>query len=72
VAAALRIGQKDLEGQVPGECKKAVSALNARVMIDTGATSVRISGRWKPEEIGEAVMCGFAAAMKNAEWKEVE
>jgi hypothetical protein len=72
VATALRIGQKDLEGKIPGECRKAVSALNARVMIDTGATSVRITGRWKPEEIGEAMMCGFAAAMKNAEWKEVE
>ncbi|HUQ05837.1 MAG TPA: hypothetical protein VM261_25220 [Kofleriaceae bacterium] len=72
VVAALRIGQKDLEGKVPGECKKAVTSLNARVMIDSGDTSVRISARWKPEEIGEAVMCGFAAAMKDAEWKEVE
>jgi hypothetical protein len=72
IAAALRIGQNDMESKVPAECKKAIAALNARVVIDTGETSVRVSARWKPEEIGEAVMCGLAAAMKDADWKATE
>lgn len=69
IAAALRIGQKDMEGKVPGECKKPIAALNARVVIDTGETSVRVSARWKPEEIGEALMCVLLTAMKDADWK---
>lgn len=72
VVASLRLAQKDLEGKVPGDCKKAVTTLLSRVMIDSGETSVRVSAAWKMEEIGEAAMCGFAAAMKDAEWKEVE
>lgn len=72
IAAGLRAGQKQLEGMVPGECKQSISKLLARFVIDSGETSVRVSGRWKPEELGEPLMCGLAAAMKDAEWKETK
>lgn len=72
VVASLRASQALLEAKVPADCKKPVSALFSRVVIDAGETSVRVSARWKPEEIGEAMMCGFAAALENAEWKEVK
>ncbi len=72
IAIGMRAGLKDLEGRAPGDCKATVSRLLSRVVIDSGATSVRVSARWKPEEIGEAMMCGFAAAMQRAEWKKAE
>jgi len=72
VAVGLRASLKQLESLTPGDCKKSVGTLTSRVVIDSGETSVRMSARWKPEEIGDAMMCGFAAAMKNADWKSTE
>ena len=69
IAAGLRAAQKDLEGRVPGDCKPPVARLLSRFVIDSGETSVRVSARWSPDEIGEAMMCALAAAMKNADWK---
>jgi hypothetical protein len=72
VADAVRGGFKMAEGLVPSECKAPVSKLLSRFVVDSGETSVRVSGRWKPEELGEPLMCGFSAAMKNADWKETK
>lgn len=72
IADATRAGFKMLEGMVPSECKAPVGKLLSRFVIDSGETSVRISGRWKPDELGEPMMCGLAAAMKNADWKETK
>ncbi len=65
IVATLRASQKDLEGKVPSECKQPMSRLLSRIVIDSGETSVRLSARWDPKEIGEAMMCGLAAAMKE-------
>jgi hypothetical protein len=64
VADAVRAGFKMAEGMVPSECKAPVSKLLSRFVVDSGETSVRVSGRWKPEELGEPLMCTVAAAMK--------
>lgn len=72
VADAVRAGFKSAEAMVPSECKAPVSKLLSRFVVDSGETSVRVSGRWKPDELGESLMCGFSAAMKNADWKETK
>jgi len=65
VVTALRGEMRSLEGQVPDECKKPIGGLFAKVVIDSGDTSVRISGRWSGEQIGEAAMCALGMAMKQ-------
>jgi hypothetical protein len=72
VADAVRAGFKLAEAKAPSDCTAPVSKLLSRFVVDSGETSVRVSGRWKPEELGEPLMCGVAAAMKNADWKETK
>ncbi len=59
----------ELATQVPADCRARVAPLLRDIVVVGGDTSVRIAARWRPAQVGEAVMCGLGALMKHADWK---
>lgn len=59
----------ELVAAAPAECRPKVDALLRDVVVVSGDTRVKAAAFWKPQPLGEAMMCGVGALMKRAEWK---
>ena len=46
-----------------------MDALLRDVVVVSGDSVVKAAVFWKPQPLGEAMMCGMGALMKRAEWK---
>ena len=59
----LRAELAGLRERTPSDCRRQVGALIDRLTITASDTAVVVRGSWKGEQIGEAMMCGFARAL---------
>jgi len=53
-----------LRADVPGACKKPVGALLDRLRYQVGDTGLKVTASWTGEQIGEAMMCAMAGALR--------